>query len=117
MSTAEDLGKLIIMMNPYAEGSEDGMEPHTFVDAPSVPAPQTTPSGSASTTAPATGTGSAAGVTPAAGAAAGAPNPRRIWVEMDTRYPGEWSFKGQPHHVNRALRIAYRWPKKDKHGK
>jgi hypothetical protein len=33
MSIAEDLGKLILMMNPYTDGSDDSMEPHTFLAA------------------------------------------------------------------------------------
>jgi hypothetical protein len=97
MSTAEDLGKLIFQMNPYTRGPEHPMVLDTFVDAPPPPA------------------------TPAAGAAgpvtapsSSAPNVSDAWIEMDTRYPGEWTFKGQPHYINTALRIAYRWPKYDK---
>jgi hypothetical protein len=93
MSTAEDLGKLIMMMNPYTHGSDDSMEPHTFVAAPAAPGSLPTSLTNA------------------------APDSTCIWMEMDTRYPGEWTFKGQPHHVNTALRIAYRWAKKDESGK
>jgi hypothetical protein len=77
MSVAEDLGKLIVRMNPYTDGSEDAMELHTFVPA------YTT----------------------------GAPDPTSIWMEMDTYSPGDWTFKGQPHHIDTAIRIAYRWKK------
>ncbi len=101
MSVAEDLGKLIIMMNPYAGGS---MEPHTFFAAtpPSVP-PTTTP-----------------GATPSPPIPTPAPQPSDaacIWMEMDRYGVGDWSFKGQPRRVDMGLRIAYRWAKKDKEGK
>jgi hypothetical protein len=36
---------------------------------------------------------------------------------MDKYGTGDWSFKGQPRRVDTALRIAYRWAKKDKDGK
>lgn len=89
MSVAEDLGKLIILMNPYTSGSATGMDPHMFVDAFDIytSPPSSPPSGSS--------------------------DPKKIWMEVDKRYPGEWTFKGQPHHVNTALRIAYRWARKD----
>src|SRR6266851_5042128 len=90
MSTAEDLGKLILMMNPYGEGAEYPMEPNVFVEAPSISEAETA---GATTTTPSS-----------------APDTRHNWIEMDTRYAGEWPFKGQPHNINRALRIAYRWP-------
>jgi hypothetical protein len=38
-------------------------------------------------------------------------------MEMDRYGTGDWSFKGQPRRVDMALRIAYRWAKKDKNGK
>jgi hypothetical protein len=37
-------------------------------------------------------------------------------MEMDRYGTGDWSFKGQPRRVDMALRIAYRWAKKDKCG-
>ena len=89
MSTAEDLGMMIMMMNPYTSGSPDLMEPHTFVDAPPIP-PGSPP-------------------TPL-------PDPRRIWMEMDKYRTGDWAFKGQPRRIDTALRIAYRWAKFDDHG-
>ena len=52
MSVAEDLGALILKMNPYAGGL---MEPHTFLAAPP-PRPNTT-SGAAPTPPTATATG------------------------------------------------------------
>jgi hypothetical protein len=98
MSTAEDLGKLIIMMNPYAGGS---MEPHTFLQAP--------PNGATGATG---ATPSQAGPTPAAQPS----DARCIWMEADRYGVGDWSFKGQPRRVDMGLRIAYRWAKKDKNG-
>lgn len=94
MSVAEDLGKLIIMLNPYTKGAEDGMDPHTFAPA----TPSTTPTAAGETT-------------PESTASSG--NPRGIWMEIDTKYADDWTFKGQPHSISKALRIAYRWPKKE----
>jgi hypothetical protein len=95
MSIAEDLGNLIIKMNPYAGGS---MEPHTFLPAQSLPA-------AANTT---------AGPTPSPQSPTPAPQPPDatcIWMEMDRYGVGDWSFKGQPRRVDMGLRIAYRWKK------
>ena len=101
MSTAEDLGKLIIMMNPYAGGS---MEPHTFLAAqPPSPPPTTT-------------TGTSASL-PTSAPAPQPPDATCIWMEMDRYGTGDWSFKGQPRRVDMGLRIAYRWAKKDRDGK
>jgi hypothetical protein len=95
MSIAEDLGKLIITMNPYAGGS---MEPHTFLAATSnSAAPTTTPGATSNQPTP----------TPAAQP----PDATCIWMEMDRYGTGDWSFKGQPRRVDMALRIAYRWKK------
>ncbi len=98
MSTAEDLGKLIIKMNPYTDGSDNSMEPHTFLALnPPSPAP----------------TGAAAATSPVP---TSAPNATCIWMEMDKYGTGDWTFKSQPYHINTALRIAYRWAKRDKDG-
>jgi hypothetical protein len=96
MSVAEDLGKLIIMLNPYTKGAADGMDPHTFTAA-----------------APSAGPAGAAPAAPAAGSGSG---PGRIWMEIDTKYADDWTFKGQPHSISKAVRIAYRWAKKDDNG-
>jgi hypothetical protein len=37
--------------------------------------------------------------------------PYQIEVEVDSRYPGQWNFGGQPQNINRALRIRYRYQK------
>jgi len=98
MSIAEDLGKLIIMLNPYTDGSEAAMDPHTFVTAATATAPTATAPGAS---APAT---------------SAPPNPGRVWMEIDTKYADDWTFKGQPHSIHKAVRIAYRWAKKDNAG-
>jgi hypothetical protein len=49
--------------------------------------------------------GNPAPVIPPAGA------PAQIEVEVDSRYPGQWNFGGQPQNINRALRIRYRYLK------
>jgi len=93
MSTAEDLGKLIITMNPYTDGSDGSMEPHTFIRADPSAAASAGPAGATPTPA---GSGRDATC---------------IWMEMDKYAPGDWTFKGQPHRIDTALRIAYRWKK------
>ena len=107
MSIAEDLGKLIIMMNPYAGGV---MEPRTFLAEPPPPPPSST--SGATPMPPTTTTGAAPTPTPAAHP----PDATCIWMEMDKYGTGDWAFKSQPHRIDTALRIAYRWPMKDKAG-
>ena len=102
MSIAEDLGKLILMMNPYTDGSDDSMQPHTFLALNPPPPPP-----------PSTGTAAATSFPPVP---TPGPNPTCIWMEMDKYGTGDWTFKSQPYHINTALRIAYRWAKKDKQG-
>ena len=96
MSMEEDIGTLIRMLNPYTDGSKGTMDPHLFVTADTTP----------DSTAP----------TPPTPAPPPPPNPGRIWMEIDTRYADDWTFKGQPHNINKAVRIAYRWAKKDDDG-
>jgi len=36
--------------------------------------------------------------------------PRRVMLEVDDHYYGEWNFNGQPQKISRALRIKYRYP-------
>ena len=90
MTIAEDLGALIIKMNPYASGT---MEPHTFLPAPP------------------TGATGATRVDPVRPSAAQPPDATCIWMEMDRYGVGDWNFKGQPRRVAMGLRIAYRWKK------
>jgi hypothetical protein len=95
MSVEEALGTLICMLNPYTDGSTGTMVPHTFVAAAAAPAATPTPT---PTPAPPT------------------PDMTNIWMEVDTRYADDWTFKGQPHSINKAVRVAYRWAKKDQGG-
>jgi hypothetical protein len=90
MSTAEDLGKLIMALNPYTNrgnsvsGTVTG-DMDLYVDSP------------------------AAGKT--------APDISQIEIEVDTAYPAEWEFKEEAQHINTAIRIRYRYPVKDSAGK
>jgi hypothetical protein len=34
----------------------------------------------------------------------------QIQLEVDAKYPGDWTFKGQTQKVNKAVRILYRFP-------
>jgi len=111
MSVAEDLGTLIIKMNPYAGGL---MEPHTFLPAQPPSAPPTTTPGA--TPSPPTTTPGATPSAPTATPAAHPPDATRIWMEMDKYGTGDWAFKGQPRRIDTALRIAYRWAKLDNDG-
>ena len=110
MSIAEDLGALIIKMNPYAGGL---MEPHTFLPAPPPPPPS---SASGATPNPPTAATRAAPTPPTATPAAHPPDATCIWMEMDKYGTGDWAFKGQPRRIDTALRIAYRWAKYDEDG-
>ena len=40
----------------------------------------------------------------------------RIMLEVDSKYPGEWTFKGEPQRINKAVRIRYRFPVMDSSG-
>jgi len=41
---------------------------------------------------------------------------KQIELEVESKYPGEWSFKGQAQRINTAGRIRYRYPVKDEAG-
>src|SRR5579863_8523894 len=34
----------------------------------------------------------------------------QIQLEVDATYPGDWTFKGQPHKLGKSARIRYRYP-------
>ena len=34
----------------------------------------------------------------------------QVQVEMESNYPAEWTFKGQPQKVYKTIRIKYRYP-------
>jgi len=99
MSMEEDLGTLIRMLNPYTDGSKGTMDPHTFIAAAPIPAatPASTPPPTPSPAPP-------------------VPDMTGVWMEVDTRYADDWTFTGQSHSINKAVRIAYRWAKKDAAG-
>jgi hypothetical protein len=40
----------------------------------------------------------------------------QIPVEEDDKYSADWMFKGQPQKINKAIRITYRYEKRDKNG-
>ena len=105
MSMEEDLGTLIRMLNPYTDGSKGTMDPHTFITAAPTPAAAAIPAATPATSPPPTSTPAPA-----------APDMTGMWMEVDTRYADDWTFKGQSHSINKAVRIAYRWAKKDAAG-
>jgi hypothetical protein len=41
-------------------------------------------------------------------------NPRQLDLEVDTKYPGEWAFKGQSQRINTSIRLRYRYPVRTK---
>jgi hypothetical protein len=85
------LGALIVDLNPYA----NNLEPHRgevtgpvdiyLRQPPSWPSP-----------------------TPGVGYPTGKPD--QVQVEMESNYPAEWTFKGQPQKVYKTVRIKYRYP-------
>jgi hypothetical protein len=86
MRVEEALGTLIAAANPYIRGSEAiaGTGMHLV-----------RPKGFG------TGIPAAENVTLA-----------EIQVEEDSKYPAEWTFKGQSQKIHKALRIQYCYPKK-----
>ncbi len=80
---AQDLGNLIDQLNPYTDLARPG---YPMTGGMNVyggnPAPTVPPTGSVG----------------------------QIHIEVDSKYPGEWSFKGEPQHVSKAVRIRYRFP-------
>ncbi|MGH7114885.1 MAG: hypothetical protein ACREE9_10365 [Stellaceae bacterium] len=106
MSTDQDLGALICMLNPYTNGSQDSMDPHVFVAANwALPNPNAAPviahEGAAVNPNPNPG--------PAPAAPTAQPDMTGVWIEEDKQHP-HWEFKQQPHRIAKAVRIAYRWP-------
>jgi hypothetical protein len=78
MAQADDIGKLIMLLNPYT-------------DKPDTPKH-----------------GQATGEMDVyMGQNAGIP---QIQLQVDANYPGEWTFKGEPQKINKAVRILYRYP-------
>ena len=44
------------------------------------------------------------------------PSRSQVRLETDTKYQGEWIFKGQPHRIGKSVRIRYRFPVLDAPG-
>jgi hypothetical protein len=91
MPLADDLGNLILNLNPYTNRDIPYSDPamragqmDIYLDAPGAPSP---------------------------GAAIPAPpDISQIEVEADGPYRQEWTFKGEPQKVGMAYRIKYRFP-------
>jgi hypothetical protein len=88
MAKADDLGNLILSLNPYTNRKIPYSDPRMrtgdmdiYCDAP------------------------APGVAPAA-----LPDKSQIEVEADGPYRQEWTFKGEPQKVGMAYRMKYRFP-------
>jgi len=88
MGMADDLGNLIMSLNPYTNTNFDGTGRRTGGLNIYVGDPTPTDPGLPGTIS----------------------NAGKIQVEVDTNYPADWSFKGQPQKVNTAIRIPYRYP-------
>jgi hypothetical protein len=89
MSQADDLGTLILKLNPYTNRDIPDSDPRLkagdmdiYLDAP------------------------ATGKSP--------PDISQTEVELDGPYRQEWTFKGEPQKVGMAYRIKYRFPVSDK---
>jgi hypothetical protein len=85
MSVERDLGTLIRKLNPYSNG-----RPILF----GATAPEVTPNA-----APMSDSGHV--------------DLSQFNMELEAEYADAWNFKGQPHKINTAVRIMYRWPKFD----
>jgi hypothetical protein len=87
MAQNDDLGSLISLLNPYTNNrqvSKGGQPTGDWDIYTSNPTP--TPGGASGATIP------------------------QIQLQVDANYPGEWTFKGQPQKINKAVRILYRFP-------
>jgi hypothetical protein len=89
---AQHLGDMIELLNPYSSGARAGystgeMDFYAGKDTPVIP-----PAGDI----------------------------RQFIIEVDNKYAGdyagEWSFKGQPQRIAKAVRFRYRFPVLDQNG-
>ena len=85
MSEAEDLGKLILRLNPYTNRDMPYSDPALVAGAMDIYCNS-----------------------PSSGKTA--PDVSQIEVELDGPYRQEWTFKGEPQKVGMAYRIKYRFP-------
>ena len=89
MSQADDLGTLILKLNPYTNRDMPDSDPTLKAGEMDIYLNQ-----------PASGTTF--------------PNISQVEVELDGPYRQEWTFKGEPQKVGMAYRIKYRFPVIDK---
>ena len=85
MSQAEDLGKLILRLNPYTKRDMPYSDPTLVAGAMDIYCNS-----------------------PSSGKTA--PDVSQIEVELDGPYRQEWTFKGELQKVGMAYRIKYRFP-------
>jgi len=90
MALADDLGNLILNLNPYTNGeTASGKQTGQMDIYVGNPNPAVPPAG----------------------------NIGQIELEVDTNYPYEWEFKEEDQKVRVAARIKYRYPVLDATGK
>jgi hypothetical protein len=87
MSMEEQLGRLIVALNPYTDAAVKIMH-----------------------FSPVVASANAAG---ALDAAASVNDTLNFDLEIGDQYAEMWGFKGEPQKINKAVRIKYRWPKID----
>lgn len=80
MSMEEQLGKLIVALNPYSNVMHFGSA------------------------------GSSKNMAGARDAAASVGDNLQFELQVADQYAETWQFKGEPQNVNKAVRIKYRWP-------
>ena len=85
MSVERDLGTLIRKLNPYSNGRPIHFGPTAPEIAPNAAPPSDS----------------------------GHVDLSQFNMELEGEYADAWNFKGQPHKINTAVRIMYRWPKFD----
>jgi len=105
MSMEEDLGTLIRMLNPYTDGSKGTMDPHTFVTAAPIPAAAAIPAATPAPTPP-----------PTPSPAPPVPDMTGVWMEVDTRYADDWTFKGSHIASIRLSESPIAGPKRTRQG-
>jgi len=100
MAQAEDLGTLILRLNPYTNRRQNPIDADSrkmgemdiYCVQSAAPGEDGKYSGSTK------------------------PGIRDIQLEVEGPYQHEWTFRGQPRRVGMAVRVRYRFPIKDKDG-